>query len=264
MKISGKLRFILFNVIAAILLFILIGYIVLNKLDNYTRHGYSIAVPSFYGLNPEEARQMAENSHLRIQIIDSLYDDEVRPGCVVEQSPAQNARVKENRMINLIINAVSPEKIVFPNLKNSAYRQTLQTLKARGFQIGKIKYEPSEFKNLVLNLQYNGNEAEPGTLLPKGAIIDIILGYGTGKNTVFVPQFVGKTLKDAIPLAQQAYLNIAQIIPDESVRDNRTSAIIYRQVPPASHSVSVDSTLTLYITLQKQKIVALDSLMITE
>ena len=104
---------------------------ILYRLDNYTQHGNSIAVPSFYGLNLQESHAIASHAGLRVQIIDSLYDEDARPGTVVEQYPAEESRVKENRLIHLIINAQNPEKIAFPNLQNAAYRQTLQTLEAK-------------------------------------------------------------------------------------------------------------------------------------
>ena len=66
-------------------------------------------------------------------------------GVVLEQSPVAGAHVKENRLIHLIINAHNPEKVVFPNLQNAAYRQTLQTLTSRGFKIGHIEYARLNF-----------------------------------------------------------------------------------------------------------------------
>ena len=86
-KNTEKLTFFSLNIIAAILLFCLIGYLVLSRLETYTQHGEFIVVPAFHDLTEEEALEMARHTHLRIEIIDSLYDEDSRPGVVLEQSP---------------------------------------------------------------------------------------------------------------------------------------------------------------------------------
>lgn len=266
MKISAKLKFFLLNLVAAVIVIIVIGIIVLSQLDNYTRHGESIAVPEFDNLTPSEAEALAKHHNLKVKVIDSLYDDRAKPGVVVEQYPANGSRVKEKRLIHLTINAQSPERIVFPNLKNSAFRQTLQTLESRGFKIGHIEFGDSEFKNLVLNLKYNGKDIEPGTLLPKNTPIDIVLGNGYVSNTIIVPRLTGKKLREAVSLAQQSYMNIGEIIPDASVKTpaDRQVAVVYQQSPNATGIAQAGSPVNLYITLQRSKIANIDSLIVTE
>lgn len=266
MKISAKLKFFLLNLAAAAVIVVAIGVIVLFQLDNYTHHGESIAVPEFYDMTPSEAEAVAKHHNLKIKVVDSLYNDQAKPGVVLEQYPENGARVKEKRLIQLTVNAQSPEKIVFPNLKNSAFRQTLQTLKSRGFQIGRIEYGDSEFKNLVLNLKTNGKDVEPGTLLPKNTKIDIVLGNGYGSNTIIVPRLTGKKLHEAIAAAQQSYMNIGEIIPDASVKTpaDQQVAVVYQQSPDATGIAQAGSPVNLYITLQKSKIANIDSLIVTE
>lgn len=266
MKISAKLKFFLLNLMAAVIVIIVIGVVVLFQLDNYTHHGESIAVPEFYDMTPSEAEALAKQHNLKIKVVDSLYDDRAKPGVVLEQYPGNGARVKEKRLIQLTVNAQSPEKIIFPNLKNSAFRQTLQTLESRGFQIGHIEYEDSEFKNLVLNLKYKGKDVEPDALLPKGTKIDIVLGNGYGSNTIIVPRLTGKKLREAISLAQQNYMNIGEIIPDASIKTpaEQQAAVVYQQSPNATDITQAGSPVNLYITLQKNKIANIDSLIVTE
>ena len=263
---SPKIKFLAINIAIAIVLIFILGYIVLSRLDNYTQHGQFIVVPSFSQLTPEEAYQLALQKQLRVQVIDSLYDAEAQPGTILEQSPPAGSPVKENRLIHLIINSNNPEKVVFPNLQNTAYRQTIQTLQARGFQIGRIEYAPSEFKNLVLHLKYKGEIIAPESMLTKGAVIDIVLSSGNGKNTVTVPSFTGKNVREAMEILRKSFLNIGEIIPDASITDknNIQSAIIYQQEPLRDATVEAGSDMNFHITLQKDRITALDSLTVTE
>ncbi|MDE6451190.1 MAG: PASTA domain-containing protein [Odoribacter sp.] len=259
-KISAKLKFFLINLAAAIVLICGISIYTLYWLDDYTQHDHFIRVPSLHDMTPEEAEAVAKHAKLRILVIDSIYNKNAKPGTVVEQYPASESKVKENRLIHLTINANSPEKIIFPDLQNAAYRQTLQTLQTRGFKIGRIKYVPSEFKNLVIQLKHNNTEIHPGTLLSKGATIDIVLGKGDEDNTVLPPQLTGKKLDEAIDLIRKSYLNVGQIIPDGSISNpkNKMSAFVYQQIPSPNHPIQAGSSVNVYITLKQEKIAALD------
>ena len=225
-----------------------------------------IPVPAFNDLTVEEAHAVARHAHLTVVVTDSLYDDAAKPGVVLEQSPVAGAHVKENRLIHLIINAHNPEKVVFPNLQNAAYRQTLQTLTSRGFKIGHIEYAPSEFHNLVLDLKHDGENIVPGSLLTKGAVIDIVLGSGNGRNTVVLPQLTGKNLQEALDILRKSYLNLGEVLPDASIKSKNDaySAVIYEQDPLGETTVEGGTYVNLHITLEKDKIAALDSLMVTE
>lgn len=261
-----KTKFFLLNLILALILIGGITVYVLYWLDDYTQHGTFISVPSLYDMTPEEAEAVAMHAGLRIQVIDSIYDEDAKPGTVVEQYPAIGSAVKENRLIHLTINARNPEKVIFPNLQNAAYRQTLQTLESRGYRIGRIEYVPSEFKNLVLQLKSKGEEILPGALMSKGAEIDIVLGNGGGSNMIYVPLLAGKRLREAIDLVRKSYLNLGEIIPDGSITNpnDKLSAFVYQQTPLFNNSVEAGSSVDMYITLKKDKLAALDSLMVTE
>lgn len=262
-NIPAKFKFFLLNLLVALILICGISTYVLYWLDDYTEHGTFITVPSLENFTPEEAQTITAQMGLNIQVIDSLYDDRVEPGAIVEQYPTPGSYVKEGRMLHLTINARNPEKVVFPNLKNAAYRQTLQTLESRGFQIGKIEYMPSEFRNLVLALKHNGNDITPNELLAKGATIDIVLGDGNCHATVVVPLVLGKTLKEAINLLRKSYLNIGEIIPDKSITpENRASSIVYQQNPNTGFPIEQGSAINLYITTTDEKIAALDTILI--
>lgn len=262
-KIPAKFKIFLINLLVALILVCGISTYVLYWLDDYTEHGSFITVPSLQNFTPEEAQTITAQMGLKIQVIDSLYDDNIEPGAIVEQYPTPGSYVKEGRMLHLTINARNPEKVVFPNLKNAAYRQTLQTLEARGFQIGKIEYIPSEFRNLVLALKHNGVDVLPNELLAKGAIIDIVLGNGNNNTTVTVPFLLGKKLKDAIKLIRKSYLNIGEVIPDGSITpENRSNSIIYQQNPDTEFPIEQGSAIDLYITADKEKITALDTILI--
>jgi beta-lactam-binding protein with PASTA domain len=265
-NIAEKCKFLLINVVVAIVVICGIAIYILSWLKDYTQHGQFIEVPVLQQMTPQEAATIATDAHLRTLVIDSIFDDDALPGVVVEQYPSPGTQVKENRLVHLTINAHSPKKIVVPNLRNAAYRQTLQTLEARGFKIGNIEYMPSEFKNLVLQLKHNGQEISPDTLLRKGAVIDIVLGDGGGNNLLNMPLLLGKSLQEALDLIRKFYLNIGPIVTDGSITTdkNQLEAIVYQQNPEYDSSIEAATPVELFITFDEKKIKALDTLIIKE
>ena len=242
---KGHIIVLLINIAVACIVLFLIGYIVLNRLEKYTNHGYYITVPELRGLTPDEAEPFAKEKNLQILVIDSIYDNNAKPGTIVEQFPSPNAHVKNNRAIQLTINANAPEKIIFPNLRNVAFRQSLQRLKNLGLNVGRIEYVPSNFKNLVLDFKYEGNIIEPNSLIQKG-----------------------ETVAEAKAMLLRAFLNVGEILPDNTVKTetDQSTAIIYQQEPEFEENMTMKmgGDITLYLTKDKEKIMALDSLSIEE
>ena len=266
---KGHILVLLINIVVACIILFVIGYIVLQRLDKYTNHGYYIAVPELRGLTPNEAEPFAKDKNLQIVIVDSIYDNNAKPGTIVEQFPSPNSRVKNNRAIQLTINANAPEKIIFPNLRNMPFRQSLQRLRSLGLNVGRIEYVPSNFRNLVLDFKHEGQTLEPNSIIQKGETVDIVLGNGnTSNDQVAIPLLLGKTLQEAKTILLQSFLNFGEIIPDETIKTDaeQLSAIIYQQEPAHEENITMKmgGDITLYLTIDKEKIMALDSLSIEE
>jgi len=149
-----KSRTFLINLTAAIILIGVIIYVVMLSLNSYTHHDQYLKVPDFKGINKIKCEQIAKSQNIRIQVIDSLYVKNYKPGAVIDQHPKAGHNIKGNRLIMLTVCSSKPESVPFPNLKNSAYRQTINTLNSLGFKLGKISYVDSKYKNLVLELKY--------------------------------------------------------------------------------------------------------------
>lgn len=114
----NKLLFWAINLLIAGVLLLLIGWGVLRGLNRYTRHGFFIEVPDLRGFTPEEAVSFTREKKLQTLVVDSIYDNDARPGTIVEQFPTPGSKVKTNRAIRLTINANTPEQVIFPNLRN--------------------------------------------------------------------------------------------------------------------------------------------------
>lgn len=162
--------------IAIVAMLLCVG--VLFWLDSYTRHGKATVVPSVKYLSITEAKGILERKGFRCEIIDSLFNEKVEPGVIVEQSPEANAKVKEGRTIYLTINAFSPKTITMPSIIDGSARQAQTILNNMGFTHVSVQYEPSPYKDLVLNVLCNGRSVQSGEKIPVSSRITLIIGMG--------------------------------------------------------------------------------------
>ncbi|MDR1415192.1 MAG: PASTA domain-containing protein [Odoribacteraceae bacterium] len=243
------------NIALALILLLAIILFVLHRLDSYTRHGHYILVPNLRGVAPAEATRIAETKNLHVTIIDSVFDRDFAGGAVVEQYPLPDAKVKNNRVIQLTVNAKEPETVRFPAINQPSYRQALQRLRGLRLRPGRIEYAPSPYANLVLGFRRAGAPVEAGALLPVGARVDILLGDGGQPPEITVPRLAGKTRDEAIELLLQAYLNTGEIIGDRTVTTDtdKNIALVYDQRPAPGQTARAGNTVTLYISRDPRK-----------
>ena len=138
-----KSRFVWCNIVLSILLLIVLSAVVLFLLKIYTNHGESIDVPNVVGLYELEAQQVIDKAGLEMEVIDSVYIRDQKPGVIVEQTPKQGLNVKSGRVIYLTINSNSKKEITIPNLIGVSERQATSTLSTLGFSISSINIVPS-------------------------------------------------------------------------------------------------------------------------
>ena len=124
----------------------------------------------------DEAYKLARKKGLHIQVIDSIYEGIGDPGTIVDQTPPPNFNIKKGRTIFVTIKAFSPKMVTVPNLTEISLTQANFELQRIGLDLGHIIYQPSaNFDNLVLAMLYNGDTLRPGTELPAGTKIDLIV-----------------------------------------------------------------------------------------
>lgn len=256
---SKNTWFILGNFFVAALVVILLIYLTINSLNKYTEHGNEIIVPNLIGKSKISAKSIANKKNLNTIIIDSIYSDSFPKGAVIEQYPFYGSKVKKGRNIQITINSSAKEMVSIPSIHNISFRQTKQMLEGRGFKIGNIIYEPSDFKNLVLYVTHNQKILNSNTKLVKGSYIDIVLGIGSdGNNMVYTPNFFKMRLNDAIELAHNNYLNIGEVVLDETVNNsNKSNAFIYAQSPKyiSDDKVQAGTSFKIYVTYDETKLV---------
>lgn len=162
---------------------IIIALIFLTRwwLASTTNHDERIAVPNVKGMTLDLVSQELENADLRYFIIDSAnFNPDYPKYSVIDQEPNAGKFVKENRQIYLVLNPSGFQKMTIPPIVGKTRRQAEPTLKALGFEIGKITYVDWIGEDEVRDLRHKGKQVRSGDRLEKTSVIDLVLGNGKG------------------------------------------------------------------------------------
>lgn len=226
---------------AAGVLVLLISLSTLALLKGYTGHNRYITVPDCSGMTLAQAEETLERRSLRVAVMDSLYDPNLLPLAVMGQYPAKDEEVKEGRVIHLTVNKTRPQMVDVPvgELLEKTLRSVQFNLQGIGFRIGELIYKPGLYDNQVIELREGGspNALKPGSRLPKGALVDLVVTDGYGNSRILLPDFVGMSLGEAQFVLSANNLVEGTIWLDPGT--DSTSAYVYRQEPEAGEDVYV-------------------------
>lgn len=248
---NSLVAFVIKRILLAIIIFIGLAWITLFILDEYTNLGESVEVPNLQGLYIEEAQSKLRQFNLYAEVIDSVYFSEKPLGTIVEQIPAALSHVKRNRAIFLIMNKQQLRTIPLPELNDVSVRQAEALLKSLGLGVSSVEYRPSEFKDLVIDVLYQGNRISAGTRLVEGSSVQLIVGSGIGEGVSTVPSLLGLSLNDARSNA----LSMSFILGSVNVTENSESATlyVYRQSPSPGSKMPFGSRINVWLTSDQDK-----------
>lgn len=235
-----------------------------SMLDFITRHNQELEVPSFVGMEMEQALRVADEHHLRLEVTDSVYIVRMAPGAIYRQNPIEGSHVKKNRRILLTVNAKSPKMVKMPSLVGYSLRQAQSELSSSQLKIGRLIYERDIATNNVLEQLYEGKPVEPGTELQSESVIDLKLGLNDVDSIAFVPSVIGKPYPIIKDYLIDNSLNMGRAYFDTTVTTMQDSlaAFAYRQELILSKGDSIPrygTAVSVYFTLDKSLIPVIEN-----
>lgn len=224
-------------IIGASVVLLIFTFIALNW---YTDHGEYVVVPSVKGKSLYDAKKELKSYDLDYMIADSTYDENQPPLSVLDQQPVKGAQVKADRKIYLTLNASSPPSVKIPFIIDNSRRQAELILNSWGLKVGNLSYVPDMAKDAVLNIQVNGKIVKPGSIVPKGTAIDLVLGDGFGNQIAEVPPLTDLTVMEARAVLEAVHLNVGMLFADGTIEDT-LSAYVYDQEPKFGQAQNLGS-----------------------
>ncbi len=217
------------------------------SLSIYTRHGTGIQVPQLQTLPIEKAINILKAQGLEYKV-DSVYVLDEKPGSVIQQDPDPGTMVKENRTIYLTVVTRNAPPVALPDLEPYTYREAIATLSNYGLKVGDTTYKPDIARDRILEAHFNGQIIKPGTKIPKGSKIDLVLGNGEGASLVNIPNLVNLDIDAAKFAILGAKLTLGTIVYNGPVTDSSTLKVI-AQSPNVADSAKVNIGTRINITV---------------
>lgn len=255
-SIWSNIGFVALNFVIAGVVAVLIVVGTLFWLDKYTRNGQEVDVPDLMGASVEEAEIFAKQENMTVMVVDSIYDRSKQLGIIVEQTPIAGSKAKRDRTIYVVINTQQLRQIPLPDLRDASYRQAIETLKKLGIEVDpEFKYEPYAFKNLVINVEYNGEIIEPGTRLKDGSKVVLVVGMGQGSEYVEMPELLGKTLQQVKAILLEKRLTLGAVAYDVEVAEDKNTDhfVVIEQSEMANTEILEGSRIDIRLTADLSK-----------
>lgn len=219
-------------------------------LPNVTNHGEQIVVPDLTGKNVAAIDSMLAPLQLRFEVGDSSYSADHPPLTVLQQFPKPGHTVKEHRKIYVSINRRSPPTLPVPNLLESgsgSLANAEAVLRSNELKRGRIIYQHSPFRDLIIEMRMKGRTIEPGTRIPKGSVIDLVVGDGGGPKDFLMGNFVGLPYQNVLLRLGNLSLHLGSVQIPEDVDTTGIVSYVIKQFPAAGDSVSIGDPVDLWI-----------------
>lgn len=219
--------------IGSVILVVLIAF---YSLGSYTRHGSGIPVPKVTGIQIDRAINSLKDQGFDVSI-DSVYVLDQAPGTVIEQDPDAGTNVKEGRVIYLKIVKNQAPNVALPDILDAPYISAEATISNYGLKIGDTTYKSDIARNHVLEVRFAGQPIQPGTKIPKGSKIDLVLGDGSGASEVEIPDLTNQDLDAVRFVLKNSGLAVGTITYEGSITDS-TNLVVVSQSPAKTDSVT--------------------------
>jgi beta-lactam-binding protein with PASTA domain len=223
------------------------------SLGYYTRHGSGIPVPKVTGIQVDRAIGILKDQSFDVNI-DSVYVLDEAPGTVIEQDPDAGTDVKEGRVIYLKIVKNQAPNVALPDILDAPYISAVSTISNYGLKVGDTTYRSDIARDKVLEVKFAGQPIQPGTKLPKGSKLDLVLGDGAGASEVEIPDVVNLDLDGAKFAIRGGKLTLGTITYEGAITDS-TNLVVVSQSPMKTDSmskVSIGSRINLTVTQGKK------------
>jgi beta-lactam-binding protein with PASTA domain len=218
-----------------------IYFLFFASLGFITSHGEEIKVPDLTGKSITESVTILEKAGFEVDI-DSSYAPEKKALVVLNQQPDGGTTVKMGRTIFLIVNKLTPPTTPMPNLVNMSFRSAEMLLKSNKLILGDTTMKPDIAQGAVLTQMINGKDITPGTMIPQGSKISLVIGDGLGNKLINVPDLSGMSYPEALAMLSGSNLNYT-VVFDGTISDT-TTAVIYTQQPAATNEYNAPNKIS--------------------
>ncbi len=215
-KNSKKKKIIIISVIAAVVVIgAIVGILVYNNSKKQAEENKEIEVPNLVGRVYDEV--VEEYSKQGIEIIKDKveYSSEQPEGSVISQTPEKGTKTKDKKI--KVVVSKGQKMVEVPDVTGKDIKVATYELEdTLGFKIEREDVVSEKVASGIIILQ----DAKKGETLPYGSTIKLQVSKGDGKETVVVPNVLGKTESDAKSALEALGLTVSVKYSEDKTKSN--------------------------------------------
>jgi beta-lactam-binding protein with PASTA domain len=182
--------------------------------------------------------------NLRYEVNDSSYTEKYPPLAVLKQYPSAGSQVKENRVIYISLNRITPPTVPMPNLVDGSLINAEVQLKSNELKRGRIQIISGPYLHVVKEMKFRGEKIEPGTRITKGSVIDLVV-YDGGSDSLPCPYVTDMALEDAKVAILGSNLNLDIEVVGDTI--GTEEVVILKQKPEANENIRVGDIVKVWV-----------------
>lgn len=215
-KKSKKKKIIIISVIAAVVVIgAIVGILVYNNSKKQAEENKEIEVPNLVGRVYDEV--VEEYSKQGIEIIKDKveYSSEQPEGSVISQTPEKGTKTKDKKI--KVVVSKGQKMVEVPDVTGKDIKVATYELEdTLGFKIEREDVVSEKVASGIIISQ----DAKKGETLPYGSTIKLQVSKGDGKETVVVPNVLGKTESDAKNALEALGLTVSVKYSEDKTKSN--------------------------------------------
>ena len=224
-------------VIALILLFVLSlgGTIAVSRLTEPKE----VVLPNLVGVKIDEAKKIAEEKNLKIEISSEEYNGQYEEGKIISQDPlySDNYNIKMGTTIKVVVSK-GIEQATVPKVVGMTEEEATKALETAKLKVQKIEEENKKIEAGYVISQ----ETEPDTKVLAGDTV--IIHVSTGVKKVAVPSVIGKSEDEAKKTLSDLGFSVKVSNDEDTSKDN---GVVLKQSLDVGKEVEVGTSISLTV-----------------
>ena len=208
--------------------------------------GEETQAPNLMGKSLEQAQQIAEKEKLYLKRIDGNYDRHYDPLTVINQAPDPGVRIKERSYITVFVTSDVVDVIV-PDLVGYDLNDCEKLLSENNLRKRYVSYMDAEDVpvDFVIAQSY-----PPGSRVPTGTEIDILLSRGPKEKSYIMPDVIGKYATDVNIYFQMRNL---KVLENKIYYPGLEPGLVVKQYPLSGYPINAKARISIGVSIEKEK-----------
>lgn len=211
-KNNKKRVIIVCSIVAILIVGLVFGYFI-RKIIKSTKED-EIEIPAIVGMSIDEVRQKYEPLGYTINQTSSEYNSEYEEGKIITQDPLQGTKTT-SKIISVTVSK-GTKLVRVTNQEGKDIKVAKYELEnTLGFIVEQEdKVSDTVAKGIIISQDYKDVDR------PYGSVIKVVVSSGDGKESVVVPNVIGKTASDAKKTLEDLKLKVEIDYGEDSTKSN--------------------------------------------